>query len=265
MDELGYGGMRAEIECIAGIIREQYQDSLTLTELSRQVGLSRFHMARLFSQETGLPPGLFLTAVRLEQARWKLLHSEDNIADVSLQVGYSSIGTFTTRFTQVTGVSPGKYRRLASLGIDVDAFGGTAPDAPVGYGTVVGTVQRTDGLSDEPLFAAAFPAHRGVPRFGARPARCRRVPRSDGLWRLRYVPTGSWSVQVVSRTRDGGVLVAESPTFEVAPGSVNPLELTLRPALQLPRPSRIDFPAEAAAQLPDLYPSDALASPSSGR
>ncbi|MFE0809339.1 helix-turn-helix transcriptional regulator [Streptomyces sp. NPDC058794] len=245
--------MRAEVERVIEIIRDRFQDSLTLTELSEEVGLSRFHMARLFCQETGLPPGHYQTAVRMEQARWRLLRSEDSIADVSLQVGYASVGTFTTRFTKVTGVSPGKYRRLASLGVDADAFGGTAPDAPFGYGSVVGAVQRSDGLLGEALYVAAFPTDQGGPRFGARPARCCRVPRSDGLWRLPYIPEGRWSVQIVSRTLGGGVSLATSSPFHVMPGSVTRLLLGLHPVWQAARPVPGDFPAEAAAQLPDMF------------
>lgn len=248
--------MRPEIERIVEIIRHRYPEHLYLSDLSEEVGLSRFHMARLFTQETGLPPGHYHTAVRLEQARWKLLSTNDTIADVSLQVGYASLGTFTTRFTKVTGVSPGKYRRLAGLGADAAVFATATADDPFGYGTVVGRIQRFDGLVDEPLYVAAFPADRNGLRVGTRPARCIRVPRSDGLWRLPHVPEGVWSMEVVSRTFGRGldsVAVANSAPFAVTPGSVTHVHLSLQPSWKGASVPGREIPVDAAAQLPDIF------------
>ncbi|MFH9065053.1 helix-turn-helix domain-containing protein [Streptomyces coeruleorubidus] len=248
--------MRPEIERVVEIIRDRYAEPLTLTRLSEEAGLSRFHMARLFSVETGLPPGHYQTAVRLEHARWNLLHTSDSIADISLQVGYASLGTFTTRFTKVTGVSPGRYRRLSDLGSETAAFTSPSLDAPFGYGSVVGHIERSDGLLEEPLYVAAFPADTTGPRPGTRPARCCRVARSDRLWRLPHVPEGRWSVQAVSRTlgRPGlPVAVASSPPIQVTPGSVTHITLDLRPTWRTLPSTPHDFPFVAAARLPEMF------------
>jgi len=168
--------------------------------------LSPFHMARLFREETGLPPAAFLMAVRMEEARRKLLQTKDSVADISIQVGYTSLGAFTTRFTKMIGVSPGRYRRLAALGADAVGLVAGDDSAPCAYGSIVGRIHRGDGMDDEPVYIAAFPAGPtgDDPVSCHRLARCRRVERSAGTWRIAHVPEGRWFVQAVSRTVGSG-------------------------------------------------------------
>ncbi|MDJ1133683.1 helix-turn-helix domain-containing protein [Streptomyces iconiensis] len=242
--------MRSEIECVVEVMRTRYHEELTLCALADSARLSSFHMARIFRQETGLPPARFLAAVRQEVAKRKLLYTSDRVADISVQVGYSSLGSFTTRFTKSVGVSPGRFRRLAQLGqTAIDFSAGRVDDAPFAYGAIQGTVTRGDGQYDQPVFVAAVP-----PLGHERPARCCRADSGTGRWNVQYVPEGSWYVQAVSHRSGAGKLpiaVASAGPFCVVPGSVITVELDLKS----PSQTRV-FDVERAAigaALPDLF------------
>jgi AraC-like DNA-binding protein len=74
--------------------------------------LSPFHFNRVFRQITGIPPTQFLYALRLEAAKRLLLTTHLRVTDVCFTVGYNSLGTFSTRFTQLVGLSPHHLRQL---------------------------------------------------------------------------------------------------------------------------------------------------------
>jgi AraC-like DNA-binding protein len=75
--------------------------------------LSPFHFNRVFRQLTGIPPACFLAALRLEKAKSLLLTTEASVTDICFDVGYTSLGTFVSRFTQMVGISPNGLRRAA--------------------------------------------------------------------------------------------------------------------------------------------------------
>ena len=70
--------------------------------------LTPYHFARIFRNVTGIPPGEFLTAVRLERTKQLLLDTDLGVAEVCFEVGYESVGTFATRFKDLVGLPPGK-------------------------------------------------------------------------------------------------------------------------------------------------------------
>ncbi|HEX2108416.1 MAG TPA: helix-turn-helix domain-containing protein [Rubrobacteraceae bacterium] len=61
---------------------------------------------------TGIPAGGFLCNLRPQRAKEPLLTTDLFASEVCFEGGYASLGTFTTRFTQLVGVSPGRMRRL---------------------------------------------------------------------------------------------------------------------------------------------------------
>lgn len=89
-------------------IEAHYGSNISLSELSRVVGLSPFHFARAFEKETGLPPHAYLEAVRIRRAR-ELLGQGRPIVEVSLRLGYADQSHFTNRFKRVLGITPGQY------------------------------------------------------------------------------------------------------------------------------------------------------------
>lgn len=86
---------------------------LSLRSLARIGFASPYHFTRTFRSVTGLPPLHFLSALRLDVARTLLLHTRRKVIDICYDVGYSSVGTFTRRFTGSFGVSPQQFRVLA--------------------------------------------------------------------------------------------------------------------------------------------------------
>lgn len=247
--------MRTEIERVVSGIRVGYGEELTLAQLSVMARLSPFHMARVFREETGLPPASFLTAVRLEEARHRLLHSSDSVADIAVQCGYSSISSFTTRFTKVVGVSPGRYRRLQSLGAEAVDFV-AAQDTPVAYGSVLGRVERADGLDHEPVYVAAFAVGKGVGTCPLpRSARCRRVERSAGPWCIPHVPEGRWIVQAVSRSVGTGprsIVIGTSRPLRLVRGQVARVDLRMGPPADI---RHDDARMALGCALPELFAS----------
>ncbi|MEV5395166.1 AraC family transcriptional regulator [Streptomyces cellulosae] len=100
-------------ERAVGIIRERYAESLTLDDIARAVPVSKFHLLRVFSQVTGVTPGRFLSAVRIDEAKCLLRNTDLGVATISAMVGYSSTGSFTSRFTDSVGIPPTQYRQVS--------------------------------------------------------------------------------------------------------------------------------------------------------
>lgn len=93
-------------------MRTRLADKLALDEMAAVACMSPFHYLRVFQQLTGVPPARFFGALRLEAAKELLTHADHPVLDVCHEVGYSSLGTFTTRFTQLVGLAPARYREL---------------------------------------------------------------------------------------------------------------------------------------------------------
>ncbi|MFI2213271.1 helix-turn-helix domain-containing protein [Streptomyces sp. NPDC020141] len=243
--------MRIEIEHVIEGIRERYEEPLSLHDLGEMARLTPFHMARVFREQTGLPPAQFLTAVRLEAAKQHLLRTDLSIADISLQVGYMSIGSFTTRFSKTFGVSPGQYRRMTELGPDAVEFAAGSADASYTYGSVRGRLHREDGLDHVPVFVAAFHAARS----SGRPARCYRVVRSSDPWTIAHVPAGRWYVEAVSLSpsRKDSVVAGSMGPVDVTPGASIEVDMALVPSQRV-RTADSERCSLAFA-LPELYAS----------
>lgn len=99
----------AVLEAISAM-HARYFDAITLEALAAEVFVSPFHFSRIFAKATGVTPGRYLTAVRLFEAKRLLLTTSLTVSDVVCSVGYSSVGTFTTRFTKAVGMTPTQYR-----------------------------------------------------------------------------------------------------------------------------------------------------------
>lgn len=93
-------------------MRERLDEPFSLQEMAQIAYLSPFHFNRVFRQITGIPPTQFLYALRLEAAKRLLLTTHLRVTDVCFEVGYNSLGTFSTRFTQLVGLSPYQLRHL---------------------------------------------------------------------------------------------------------------------------------------------------------
>jgi len=88
-------------------------EPLCLQEFAAIAQLSPFHFNRVFKSMIGIPPSVFLASIRLQQAKKLLLTTELSITDICFDVGYRSLGTFTSRFSQFVGVAPTRLRQFA--------------------------------------------------------------------------------------------------------------------------------------------------------
>lgn len=100
-------------------VNDKLDEPLTMSEMAEIAYMSPFHFNRIFHQVTGLPPKQFLYAMRLESAKRLLLTTDKSVTEICFEVGYNSLGTFTTRFTELVGLSPRELRYLAD---DIQQF-----------------------------------------------------------------------------------------------------------------------------------------------
>jgi len=86
---------------------------LTLEDLAAMAYMSPSHFHRVFCRLIGIPPGEFLAALRFQAARRLLVTTSLSVTDICFEVGYTSTGSFTTRFTHLVGLSPRLLRQRA--------------------------------------------------------------------------------------------------------------------------------------------------------
>ena len=87
---------------------------LDVEALASGVGMSAGHLSREFRRAYGEPPYSYLMTRRIERAMALLRRGDLSVTEVCFAVGCSSLGTFSTRFTELVGMSPGAYRREAA-------------------------------------------------------------------------------------------------------------------------------------------------------
>jgi AraC-like DNA-binding protein len=93
------------------LLATQYQSRIFLENAAREACLSPFHFHRLFRAAFGETPHDFLTRRRMDRARHLLASGEMTVTEVCLEVGYSSLGSFSSKFQSLAGVPPTKYQR----------------------------------------------------------------------------------------------------------------------------------------------------------
>ncbi|TNC20798.1 helix-turn-helix transcriptional regulator [Amycolatopsis alkalitolerans] len=107
--------MREVVVEAARFLARHCEDPITLCDVADHVGYSPFHLSRAFERQVGQPPGQFLAAHRFQHAKRLLLSTDERVIDVCHAVGFTSVGTFTARFTAVVGQSPARFRQLPEL------------------------------------------------------------------------------------------------------------------------------------------------------
>jgi AraC-like DNA-binding protein len=98
-------------------IDRHYRLPLDLGQIAAVAGVSKYHFARSFEVTYGETPMRYLTRRRIERAQDLLRVANLTITEVCMLVGFSSLGSFSSRFTQLVGESPTAYRdRWAARG-----------------------------------------------------------------------------------------------------------------------------------------------------
>ena len=92
----------------------EYDQPLDVEALARDANMSAGHLSRQFKLAYGESPYAYLMTRRIERAMALLRRGDLSVTDVCFEVGCSSLGTFSTRFTELVGVPPSVYRRQAT-------------------------------------------------------------------------------------------------------------------------------------------------------
>jgi AraC family transcriptional regulator len=226
------------------------------------VFVSRFHFSRMFADATGVTPGRFLTAVRLFEAKRLLLTTSLNVSDIVCSVGYSSVGTFTSRFSRAVGMTPTQYRepQVAELLVAISpslqrlpplrmlrAVGRSCASLQTGTGELALQLDLPHGSARADtlvgLFADPVPQC-GPVAFGGM------ANMSSGELTLHGVPAGQWTAIAVAQHHPGPA----GPRFSIGYSTVQIAPMgtsTARMGLRAPAPT--DAPIAitlAAAQSP---------------
>ena len=136
----------------------RFAESLDLDQMAAHVGFSKFHFARAFKEAYGETPANYLTRRRVERAKDLLRSANLTVTEVCMLVGFSSLGSFSSRFSELVGMSPRAFQRAAA------ARGGPPPipgcflmqwsrprPGPVSSSSSIGAVdakERKDGEAD---------------------------------------------------------------------------------------------------------------------
>jgi AraC family transcriptional regulator len=242
--------MNSAVERAIASMWERYNEPLSLAEIAKSAILSRFHFSRVFREATGVSPGRFLTAVRIYQAKRMLVTSSLSVTDISLDVGYNSLGSFTNRFTESVGISPARFRRMSKNGIY------ELPNPPPSTSRFLGTVEGCVGLPRDYAGARVYIGAFKNPIVQGQPVSATIVrataPGQLVSYRLTGVPAGEWFVQAVAVADSSdpepwtrrSLLVATHDCVSVRTDAITEADVYLRPR----RPT--DLPILLA--LPDL-------------
>jgi AraC-like DNA-binding protein len=100
----------ARLRRVRDRIDREYAQPLDVEALSRGVNMSAGHLSRQFRLAYGESPYSYLMTRRIERAKTLLRRGDLSVTAVCFEVGCSSLGTFSSRFTELVGVPPSVYR-----------------------------------------------------------------------------------------------------------------------------------------------------------
>ena len=92
-------------------LHENHASPITLDDMARRAHLSRYHFLRLFRDTFGATPHQYLIGIRLARARTLLGEERGTVTDICFEVGFESLGSFSTLFAERVGCPPGAWRR----------------------------------------------------------------------------------------------------------------------------------------------------------
>lgn len=98
------------LERVLGFMEQNYAENLSLAELAREAGVSRFHFVRLFKECTGLTPHSYLIRLRMNAGAALLGDTDLGVQEIALMCGYASAAHFTAAFQRHYSLSPSAHR-----------------------------------------------------------------------------------------------------------------------------------------------------------
>ncbi|SEG88805.1 AraC-type DNA-binding protein [Nonomuraea solani] len=104
----------ARLRRVRDRIDREYAEPLNVEALARGANMSAGHLSRQFRLAYGESPYSYLMTRRIERAMALLRRGDLSVTDVCFAVGCSSLGTFSTRFTELVGMPPSTYQRMVA-------------------------------------------------------------------------------------------------------------------------------------------------------
>jgi len=103
--------LRAEVRAVCDYLAVHATEQISLDTLSEIAGLSKYHLLRAFTKETGITPYSYLETLRIDRAK-SLLRQGIAPAEAALSAGFSDQSHFSNAFKRFIGLTPGQYRRV---------------------------------------------------------------------------------------------------------------------------------------------------------
>ncbi len=97
------------------VMDRDHRAPLDIAALARVACCSEAHFIRTFKTTFGETPHRYLQRRRIERAMFLLRTTDENVTDICMTVGFSSLGTFGRTFTEIVGEPPGEYRKRGAL------------------------------------------------------------------------------------------------------------------------------------------------------
>jgi AraC-like DNA-binding protein len=92
----------------------RFADPLDLNQMAAHAGFSKFHFARAFKDAYGETPANYLSRRRVERAKNLLRSANLTVTEVCMAVGFSSLGSFSSRFSEMVGMSPIAFQQASA-------------------------------------------------------------------------------------------------------------------------------------------------------
>ena len=213
------------VERVIAAMRSEVEP-LRLEDLAEIAGLSPYYFNRIFKSIIGIPPGEFATSLRFERAKHLLLTTQASVTEICMEVGYGSLGTFSTRFKHMVGVTPAKFRTMPDAVADLD-FGASTFNVDPRQIHIRGRIEGTMHLPEDrksSIFVGVFPDRIAV----SRPVVGRMIT-EPGPFELPFVPYGRWVLLAAALPQVSDplehllpasrLMVASTPPFRVHPGN----------------------------------------------
>jgi AraC-like DNA-binding protein len=87
-------------------IDKHFREKINLDEIAEEASFSRFHFIRLFREAYGDTPHQYMMTLRMREAEKLMANESMKIQDICFEIGFESVGTFTTQFTKIFGKTP---------------------------------------------------------------------------------------------------------------------------------------------------------------
>ena len=103
--------LRAEVQIVCDYLAAHAEEQISLDALGELAGLSKYHLLRAFTKETGITPYSYLETIRIDRAK-SLLRQGATPLEAALSAGFSDQSHFSNAFKRFIGLTPGQYRRV---------------------------------------------------------------------------------------------------------------------------------------------------------